>query len=72
MTLKQNYILLIFLIIISGIIVFSQYHSNKSKHERLLKIGEKANIIAKPYTSLGVNYSNYFFVTKQGKRIEKK
>lgn len=70
MTRKQKYILLMILTVICGTIVFLQYQSQKSKHERLLIIGQKTQIIAKPYTSRGVDYANHYFITTQGQRIE--
>ena len=67
---KQKYIFLAILTVICTIIVFSQYQSQKNKHERLLRIGQKVNITAKPYSSWGVDYVNYYFITNQGQRIE--
>ena len=70
MTKKENYILLTILTVIFGVIVFLQYQSQKSKHERLLTIGQKTHIIAKSYTSWGVDYVNYYFITTEGQKIE--
>ena len=70
MTRKQKYILLTTLTVICGTIVFLQYQSQKSKHERLLTIGQMARITAKPYSSWGVDYANYYFITTEGQKIE--
>jgi len=70
MTRKQKYILLTTLTVICGTIVFLQYQSQKSKHERLLTIGQIAQITAKPYSSWGVDYANYYFITTEGQKIE--
>lgn len=70
MTQKQKYFLLLILTVICGTIVFLQYQTQKSKHERLLTTGQKAKIIARPYTSWGVDYANYYFITAQGQKNE--
>jgi hypothetical protein len=70
MTRKQKYILLTILTMICGTIVFLQFQSQKNKHDRLLTTGHKAKVIAKPYSSWGVDYANYYFITPQGQRIE--
>lgn len=55
---------------ISLTIVFIQYKSQDNKHERLLTSGQKAKIVAKQYTTMRVNYANYYFITSKGKKIE--
>lgn len=67
---KKRYILLTILTIVCGTIVFIQYQSQKSKYERLFATGQKTQIIAKPYTSWGVEYANYYFITTQGQKME--
>jgi hypothetical protein len=69
-TKKQKYILLTVLTVICGTIVFMQYQLQKNKHERLVTIGQKTQIIAKPYSSWGVDYANYYFITTKGQKIE--
>jgi hypothetical protein len=70
MTRKQKYVLLTILTVICFTIVFLQYQSQKDKHERLSSIGQKTQIIARPYTSWGVDYANYYFITSEGQKIE--
>jgi hypothetical protein len=67
---KQKYIFLAVLTFICTIIVFSQYQSQKNKHDRLLRTGQKVNIVSRHYASGGVDYVNYYFITAQGQRIE--
>ncbi len=70
MSRKQKYTLLFILTLLSGSIVFFQYQTQKEKHERLLNFGQKTTVLAKPYTSWGVDYAHYYFVTSQGQKIE--
>ncbi len=67
---KQKYILIASLFVVCGIIVFFQYNSQKEKHERLASIGQVVPITSQLYKAWDVDYANYYFITKQGKKIE--
>jgi hypothetical protein len=69
MTKKQKYILLSIVSVACFIFVFIQYRSQKNEHERLLKHGRWAPVVVKEYTSWGVDYVSYFFVTSNGQQI---
>jgi hypothetical protein len=71
MTSKYKLRLAFILFIGCGIILFCQLISYKNEHERLLAIGESTNINSSYYTSWGEERVKYFFVTKDGQRIDR-
>lgn len=55
--------------VICWAIVFLQYKNQKDKHDRFSTIGQVTKIASSRYTSLGVDYVNYYFITSKGQKI---
>ena len=65
----QKYKLLTGLSLVCACIVFFQYYSQKSKHDRLDAIGVRTNIVTREYKAMGTNCVSYYFTTKDGQKI---
>jgi hypothetical protein len=67
---KQKYLLLVIITCICGSVVSYQYETQRDKHERLASYGVKTQITAGHFVTMGTDYARFFFITKQGLRID--